>query len=78
LFSIETLAISNIQLVAMFHLADTLCENCGTSNVMVRLKDAFVLHVVPHGVFYANRMEVSNVQLESSHATMAKLHDLST
>jgi len=46
--------------------------------VMVRLKDAFVLHVVPHGVFYVNRMEVSNVQLESSHATMAKLHDLST
>jgi hypothetical protein len=78
LFSIETLAISNIQLVAMFRLADTLCENYGTSNVMVRLKDAFVPPTIPHGVFYVNCMEVSKVQLESWHATMAKLHDLST
>jgi hypothetical protein len=60
----------------MFHLAATLCENGGTLDVMVRLEDIFVLHVVPHLVFKANCSEVTKVQLEFWHVAMAKLHDL--
>ncbi len=48
LFSIETLAITGIQPIAMFHLAATLCENGGTSDVMVRLEDTFVPPTIPH------------------------------
>jgi hypothetical protein len=45
---------------------------------MVKSKDIFVPFVIPHLVFEAHRMKVSKVQLESWHATMAKLHDLPT
>ncbi len=78
LFSIKTLAISSIQPIVMFRLAATLCENGGTSNVMVRSENTFVLSIVPHLVFEANRMKVSKVQFESWHANVAKLHDLPT
>jgi hypothetical protein len=60
----------------MFHLATTLCENGGTSNVMVRSKDTFVPPIIQHVVFDVNRMEVSKVQHESYHAIVVKLHDL--
>jgi hypothetical protein len=43
---------------------------------MVRLKDTFVLLVIPHPIFETNCTEVSKVQLESYHLVMAKLHDL--
>ncbi len=76
LFSIETLAISNIQLIVVFCLAVTLCENGGIPEVMVRSKDTFVPLAIPHPIFEANHMEVSKVQLESWHVVMAKLHDL--
>jgi len=76
LFSIKTLAFLGIQPSIVFHLVATLCENGGTLEVMVRSKDTFVLHIVPHPIFEANRMEVLKVQLESWHVVMAKLHDL--
>jgi hypothetical protein len=75
LFPIETLALSGIQLVVMFHLAATLCENGGTLEVMVRLEDTFVLPIIPHPIFEANGRKVSKVQLESWHMVMPKLHD---
>jgi hypothetical protein len=78
LFFDETLAISSIQLVVMFCLVATLCENGGTPKVMVKLEDTFVPFVIPRPIFEANRMEVSKVQLESWHVAMAKLHDLPT
>jgi hypothetical protein len=78
IFSTETLAISGIQLVLVFHLVATLCENGGTPKMMVRSKDTFVPLVVPHPIFEANRMEVSKVQPKSGHVAMAKLHDLPT
>jgi hypothetical protein len=78
LFFVKTLAISDIQLAAEFHLATTLCENNGILEVMVRLEDTFVPSIIPHLVFEANCMEVSEVQLESWHVAMAKLHDLPT
>jgi len=65
LFSVKTLAISNIQPTTMFRLATTLCENDGASEVMVRLEDTFVPHAIPHPVSQANHTEVSKVQLES-------------
>jgi hypothetical protein len=76
LFFAKTLAISNIQLATMFQLVATLSENGGTLNVMVRSKNIFVILVVPHLVSKTNHIEVSKVQLEYWHATMAKLHDL--
>jgi len=54
----------------------TLCENEGTSNVVVRLKDIFVPFTFPQQAFKTNPMEVSNVQPKSWHATVAKLHNL--
>ncbi len=47
LFFAMTLAISSIQLAIVFHLVATLCENGGTSNVIVKSKDTFVLLVIP-------------------------------
>ncbi len=44
--------------------------------MMVKSKDTFVPPTIPHLIFEANCMEVSKVQPESWHATMAKLHDL--
>jgi hypothetical protein len=78
LFSIETLAISSIQLVVVFLLVATLCENGGTPKVMVRSEDTFVPSAIPHPIFETNHMELSNVQLESWHVAMAKLHHLPT
>jgi len=72
------LVILGIQLGAVFRLAATLCENGGIINVMVKLEDTFVLHVVPHLVYEANRLKVTKVRLESWHAIVAKLHDLLT
>jgi hypothetical protein len=76
MFFTKTLAISDIQLATMFQLVATLCENGGTLNVMVRSKNIFVILVVPHLVSKTNHIEVSKVQLEYWHVTMAKLHDL--
>jgi hypothetical protein len=76
LFSTKTLAITSIQPRAMFRLTSTICENGGTSNVMVRLEDIFVPPMIPHQVSKANCMNVSKIQLEFWHAVMAKLHDL--
>jgi hypothetical protein len=45
---------------------------------MVRSEDTFVPLEVPLPIPKANRMEVSKVQLESWHVTMAKLHNLLT
>jgi hypothetical protein len=67
LFSTKTLTIC---------LATTLCENGGTSYVMVRLEDTFVPPTIPHQVSKTNCTKVSKVQLESWHVAMAKLHDL--
>ncbi len=78
LLFVKTLAISGIQPIVVFHLVATLCENGGTSNVMFRSKNTFVLYVVPHLVFEVNRMKVSKVQLGSWQAILAKLHDLPT
>ncbi len=75
LFSAKTLTISSIQATTMFRLAATLCENGGTSKVMVSLEDTFVPPTIPHPVYEANYMEVSKVQLGSWHVAMAKLHD---
>jgi len=75
LFFAKTLAISDIQLATMFQLVATLHENGGKLNVIVRSKNIFVILVVPHLVSKTNHMEVSKVQLEYWHATMAKLHD---
>jgi hypothetical protein len=47
LFYVKTLAISNIQPTAMFHLVATLCENGGTLKVMVRWEDTFVPSTIP-------------------------------
>jgi hypothetical protein len=60
-FYVKTLAISNIQLVIVFHLVATLCDNGGTSNVMVRSENIFVLLIVPHPISKANYMKVSKV-----------------
>jgi hypothetical protein len=65
LFFAKTLAISGIQKIVVFRLVATLCENGGTSNVMVRSEDIFVPSGAPHLVFETNRMKVSKVQLES-------------
>jgi hypothetical protein len=79
LFSIKTMANSDIQPTIMFCLVYTLCESGATPNVVVRLKDTFVPRIIPHPVSKANRtMEVFKVQLESWHAVVAKLHDLPT
>jgi hypothetical protein len=43
LFSIETLTILGIQLVVVFHLAATLCENGGTPYVV---KSKTLLHLL--------------------------------
>jgi hypothetical protein len=56
----------------------TLCENGGTLDVMVKLEDTFVLLIVSHLVFEANRMKVSKIQHKFWHTTMAKLRDLPT
>jgi hypothetical protein len=48
LFFAKTLAISGIQPTTMFCLVATLCENGGTLEVMVRLEDTSVPHVIPH------------------------------
>ncbi len=66
----EILAISNFELVIVFRLVATLCENGGTLNVMVKLEDIFVPLTIAHLVFKANRMEVSKVQLESWHVVV--------
>ncbi len=65
LLFIKTLNILGIQPIVVFHLVVTLCENGGTSNVMFRPKNTFVLSIVPHLVFEVNRTKVSKVQLES-------------
>jgi hypothetical protein len=65
LFFVETLAISGIQPAIVFHLVATLCENGGTSNVMVRSEDTFVPSVIPHPIFEVNCTKMSKVQLES-------------
>jgi hypothetical protein len=70
------LAISSVQLIAVFCLAATLCENGGTPNVMVRLEDTFIPPIVPHPIFEANYTKVSKVQPKSWHVVVAKLHDL--
>ncbi len=44
------MAILGIQLIAMFHLVATLCENGGPMYVMVKLKDNFVPPII-HLVF---------------------------
>ncbi len=54
----------------------TLCENGGTSDVMVKSKDTFVPLVVPHPISRANHMEVSKVEPKSWHAIVVKFHDL--
>jgi hypothetical protein len=69
---LKTLAISGIQPIV------TLCENGGTSNVMVRSEDPFVPSAIPHPIFEVNCTKVSKVQLESWNVTMAKLHDFPT
>jgi hypothetical protein len=51
----------------------TLCENGGTPKMMVRSKDTFVPHIVPHPIFKPNYMKVFKVQPESWHVAMAKL-----
>jgi hypothetical protein len=62
LFSIEIMVISSIQPMVMFCLINTLCENGGTLDVVVRLEDAFILPIIPHPIFEANcTMEVSKV-----------------
>jgi len=55
------MAILGIQLIAMFRLVATLCENGGPLDVMVKLEDNFVPLIV-YLVFKANRTEVSKVQ----------------
>jgi hypothetical protein len=78
LFFVETLAISSTQLVVMFRLVASLCENGGTPEVMVRSEDTFVLLIIHHPISKANRMKVSKVQPKSWHVVMAKVHDLPT
>ncbi len=78
LFSTKTLANLGIQLTTVFHLVATLCENGGTLEIMVRSKDTFLPHVVPHPIFETNRIEMFKVQPKSWHVIMAKLHDLPT
>ncbi len=70
------MAILGIQPTVELHLVATLCENGGTSKVMVKLEDIFVLHVIPHLIFETNHMKASKVQPKSWHVAMAKLHDL--
>jgi hypothetical protein len=62
----ETLAISGIQPIIGFFFAATLCENGGTSDVMVRSKDIFAPTIVPHLISEVDRTEVSKVQPELS------------
>jgi len=51
LFFVKTLAIPGIQLIILFRLVVTLCENGGTTNAMVRLEDIFFLPIITHLVF---------------------------
>ncbi len=62
----------------MLCLVTTLCENGGMQEIMVKLEDIFVPHVVPHPIFEPNCTKVSKVQPKSWHVVMAKFHDLST
>jgi hypothetical protein len=57
------MAISNIQLVVVFHLVATLYDNGETPDVMVRLEDTFVLLTIPHPIFEANYTKVSKVDV---------------
>jgi hypothetical protein len=57
----------------MFCLVATLCENGGTLEMMVRLEDTFVPHVVPHPISKPNYTEVFMVQPKSWHVAMVKL-----
>jgi hypothetical protein len=50
----KILAISNIQPPTMLHLTAILCENGGTLEMLVRLKDTSMPLAIPHPFFEAN------------------------
>jgi hypothetical protein len=49
------------QLVIVFHLTITLCDNGVTPNVMIRSKDTFAPPIVPHSISKADYTKVSKV-----------------
>jgi hypothetical protein len=75
---LKTLAILSNQPTTLFCMTATLCENDGTLEMMVRLKETFMLLAIPCLVFEANYTKVSKVQPKSWHVAMPKLHDIPT
>jgi len=71
------LAISRIQLIVLFCLVATLCEDEGTSDVVVRSEDISVPFTFPQQSYETNPIEVSKVQPKSWHAAMVEFHNLS-
>jgi hypothetical protein len=62
-FFIETMAISNIQLLIMFCMAATLCEGGGTLEMVVTSKDPLELTRFPQHIFEANHPKMPKVHL---------------
>jgi hypothetical protein len=77
IFFVKTLAISCIQLIIVFCLVATLCEDEGTLDVVVRSEDISVPFTFPQQGFETNPIEVSKVQPKSWHAAMVEFHNLS-